>query len=609
MRDERSDTPGSRNSNADPKTTNVFFSEPRRPAGSAARNLQPGTPLLNRFQIKSLIGEGGFAAVYLAHDSLRNEDVALKVVDVGPCDRSIAEMQLEQERRMCNRLAGYNSIIQQHGLHFVPWQDTGLLLLSMEYASGGSFRKWLIENRHNRDKRREEGMDHFFTMCWAASQMHGVRTVHLDLKPDNFLFVDGTLKAADFGTSRCAYNLSSTVTTTSHTGSLVGTPTYMSPEQIRSARSKDLRPTSDIYSLGVILYEILDGDPPFDGTPEEIRGKHLNTPPPPIAGISDTLADVVQRCLAKFPYWRFQRVGDLREALKRARFPTMRWFPIGIKPKRSGPVCDYSMPLGNGVSMDMVWIEGGVYYMGSGRAETEIGLPNVHNGHFGVFGHFRKDGTWCAPSYVCDGEPPYYEAEELPLHRVEVAGFWLGRTPVTEAQFKAVMGFNHENSRGPDYPVDCISRDEIEAFLNRLMEKTENCAFWLPSESEWEYACRAGSKTDWCFGDDPSLLSDYAWYDRNSGGQVHPVGLKRPNAWGLYDMHGNVLEWCQGGFRLYERKSAESIPMGCKDHRVLRGGSCKCSARGTRSSTRYHYPSYILGNHEGFRVMRGIAST
>ncbi len=132
-------------------------------------------------------------------------------------------------------------------------------------------------------------------------------------------------------------------------------------------------------------------------------------------------------------------------------------------------------------------------------------------------------------------------------------GFWMGKYPVTQRQFEMVMGKNpsHFQESGPDAPVDQVSWDEANAFCRRL---TENLAvlgrfseleYRLPTEAEWEYACRAGSRTRFCFGDSESQLGDYAWDAANSGGATHPVGQKKANAWGVHDLHGNVREWCQ----------------------------------------------------------------
>ena len=154
--------------------------------------------------------------------------------------------------------------------------------------------------------------------------------------------------------------------------------------------------------------------------------------------------------------------------------------------------------------------------------------------------------------------------------------FYLGKHLVTQEQWEAVMGNNPSHFKGPKNPVEQVSWDDCQASLTKLNAKVRpGGKFALPTEAQWEYACRAGSTTRYCFGDEESRLGEYAWYGANSGSKTHPVGEKKPNAWGLHDMHGNVWEWCQdwydGG---YYANSPTDDPMGpaTGSLRVYRGG-------------------------------------
>jgi formylglycine-generating enzyme required for sulfatase activity len=138
-------------------------------------------------------------------------------------------------------------------------------------------------------------------------------------------------------------------------------------------------------------------------------------------------------------------------------------------------------------------------------------------------------------------------AWESPVHEVKITKpFWIGKYEVTQEQWQAIMGSNPSHFKGPRNPVENVSWDNCHAFLKKLNEKFGNSGvkFSLPTEAQWEYACRAGSTTRYSFGEDESSLQDYAWIPDNSEQATHPVGQKRPNAWGLYDMYGNVLELC-----------------------------------------------------------------
>jgi formylglycine-generating enzyme required for sulfatase activity len=163
--------------------------------------------------------------------------------------------------------------------------------------------------------------------------------------------------------------------------------------------------------------------------------------------------------------------------------------------------------------------------------------------------------------------------EERPVHEVTLSkGFYLQATEVTQAQWEAVMGTNPSHFKGPDRPVDSASWDDAQEFLGKLNAMEKDTRYRLPTEAEWEYACRASGQEP----DEAPNLDEVAWWEKNSGSETHPVAQKKPNAWGLYDMRGNVWEWVQDWYDEYgyppKRQADPQGPLSGR-FRVLRGGS------------------------------------
>ena len=210
--------------------------------------------------------------------------------------------------------------------------------------------------------------------------------------------------------------------------------------------------------------------------------------------------------------------------------------------------------LPGGETMEMVWIEPGTFTMGSPDSEERGG-------------------------------------DEKPQHEVKISrGFYLGKYEITQAQWKAVMGTTpwstgrdsvvsgqyvcgrHHVQSGSNKPAAHISWDDVQDLVRRLNRTAGDSLYRLPTEAEWEYACRAGTATRWSFGDDVSRLGEYAWYGDNVAGEyARPVGTKLPNPWGLHDMHGNVEEWVQDLYGFYPGENRVD-PTGPTPTRAYRGG-------------------------------------
>jgi len=260
-----------------------------------------------------------------------------------------------------------------------------------------------------------------------------------------------------------------------------------------------------------------------------------------------------------------KEVQEGRSPLKAAAAPAAEQLESAV-PTAAMPA-ELTLDVGGGVTMKMVLIPAGKFMMGS---------PDSAQGRIDF---------------------------EVPQHEVILSKpFYMGVTEVTQAQYQAVMGKNPSEFKGATNPVETVSWNDATEFCKKLSEKTRQ-AVRLPTEAEWEYACRAGTQTAFSFGDDLSALGDYAWWDGNSDKTTHPVGQKKPNSWGLYDMHGNVWEGCADWYGEYPKGPATD-PSGpaTGDRRVLRGGAwdlnvtgglrCACRGNGAPSSR---------GNYVGFR--------
>ncbi|MCD6328514.1 formylglycine-generating enzyme family protein [bacterium] len=218
--------------------------------------------------------------------------------------------------------------------------------------------------------------------------------------------------------------------------------------------------------------------------------------------------------------------------------------------------------------------------------------------------------VWIPPGEFWMGSPKSEKKRfnnEGPLHTVRIAkGFWLGKFEVTQAEYERVMGKNPSHFKGSSHPVESLSWNDAVEFCGKLSGQS-GAIYRLPTEAEWEYACRAGTTTRFNTGDSDSELGRAGWYAGNSRRKTHDVGQKAPNAWGLFDMHGNVWEWCSDWYgEDYYGSSPGVDPTGpgSGSRRVIRGGSWYNLARYCRSAARYRYdPRYRYFNI-GLRVAR-----
>ena len=185
-------------------------------------------------------------------------------------------------------------------------------------------------------------------------------------------------------------------------------------------------------------------------------------------------------------------------------------------------------------------------------------------------------------------------------------GFWIAETPVTQALWEIFMDDNPSRFKGAEHPVDSVSWDDAQRFISTLNGMKPELQLCLPTEAQWEYACRAGTSTPFYFGD--NITTDQVNYDGNYRGQTVEVKALPPNDWGLYQMHGNVWEWCQDGYEMQYPTEPVTDPQGAVEgaDRVLRGGSWVNDGKVCRSAVRHHFDPADNGHNVGFRLALGL---
>ncbi len=520
-------------------------------------NDKVGPYILIRF-----LGRGGFGEVWLGEKRTRyaTTQFALKFIDASKADFDA----ISKEAAMWVKASGHPNV-----LPIIEADEyDGHIVIVSELALDGSLSDWL--NRHGG---KADSIDAAVRMTdgilAGLEHLHSKPITHRDLKPDNILLQGDTPRLADFGLARVL----KTVHTTQNTA---GTPLYMSPEAWRNIRNEH----TDLWAAAVIFYQLLSGSVPFDGDDmPSLMFAILSEEAKPLPGAIDKpLRDFVATALKKNPDERYPTAKAMRGELQKAYQQTLRIInqPIIVAPE---PVI--VIP------------------------ETKIIADELEDRR-------RRDGFVLIPAGEFMMGSENGRSDEKPVHKVTISrSFEMGKYQVTQAQWEAVMGDkwwaknNPSHFKGAKLPVESVSWDDAQEFIEKLNAKNDGYIYRLPTEAEWEYACRAGSTGDYA-GD----LDGMAWYDSNSANKTHPVGEKKPNAWGLHDMHGNVWEWCMDWYSSdYYSQSPSTDPSGPSTGsvRLVRGGSWSGDARDCRSANRDGCAPTIRGDNLGFRLVRTYA--
>ena len=547
-------------------------------------DIPAGTVLDNCYEIKKKLGAGGYAVVYKAYDKDLDEVRALKVFP-NLADNDLYEIEkLRAECKLIDKIKA-TSVVQFYGISI----KSNPKYIVLEYVPGGTLEEKLAKALGFRFSEKE-AVEIATKIASAMRDVHSEGIIHKDLKPSNIMITDkGDIKVMDFGISIALRSTKSRTEATSR----AGTYQYMSPEHIKGT---EVGYEADVWSFGVMLYQMLSGrfcfaGETWDQVDTSIR-RHLDVDRDrdtnqlvqygrveQVVDVSDRINDLIDHCL-KYDYReRLRNFGEVIDFLESkvervivAERPheVLTPAPRIITPKPVLPLA------GPSPGMTFVRIPAGSFEMGS------------DSGFFGI-----------------GGESGRYVNEKQ--HRVTLSGFEMQTTEVTQGMWVAIMGSNPSDFQGDNLPVENVSWDDCQEFIVKLNHRDRGTNYRLPTDSEWEYACRAGTTTRFNLGGSDSDLDCAGWYNGNSDSKTHPVGQKQANSWGLYDMHGNVWEWCEDWYDAYPSGSVTN-PHGPSSgsNRVNRGGGWRSYAQNCRSANRgSNDPSYRYYGL-GFRLVRSL---
>ena len=610
-----------------------------------------------KYKIVKILGQGGFGITYLAIQTGLNRQVAIKEFFMKECcernaDTHHVTMGTEGNRDTVKRfqdkfLKEARHIAKLNHPHIVRiidvFDENNTSYYVMEYAPNGSLA----------DKVKAQGAlsepvatRYILQVADALDFIHQKNMNHLDVKPGNIVLneADDTI-LIDFGLSKQYDTTTGDQTSTTPLGISEG---FAPMEQYKKGGVGTFTPETDIYALGATFFFLLTGTPPpsasdvnEDGVPiDKLRAK----------GVSENAISIICQSMEGRKKDRMKQVRTFIKGLKEKAYANPQ--SSGDSTNTNGAHTDtsndsnafdetivvnediqinerqrnkrkktlwkvlvvaalliliftllYAFIFGNNThnnhttdyeDTDSVVSDSVVSdeYMGSVSAANEVfKVKDIE------FRMIKVEGGTFTMGATSEMENPY--DDEKPTHQVTLSSYYIGETEVTQALWKAVMGSNPSRFEGDDLPVEKVSWNDCQTFISKLNALTGK-RFRLPTEAEWEFAARGGNQSRHTPFSGSSRIDDVAWYDGNSGSKTHPVKTKQPNELGIYDMTGNVWEWCQDWFGSYS-SYAQTNPTGAGSgsYRVGRGGSWRNFPRHCRSSFRYFnspgYSGYDLG--------------
>lgn len=595
---------------------------------------------LGSYVLLERLGEGGMGEVFKARHQKLGRVVAIKLIRKERLANAAAVERFHREIRNAAQLSHPNVV------HAFDADQVGTThLFVMECVDGVDLNKLVkekgplpVEQACVCIRQAALGLQHAFEKGM----------VHRDIKPHNLLLTStGAIKILDMGLARMQAD--EDASTLTQEGSVMGTLDYVSPEQAISAHTVDIR--SDLYSLGCTFHFLLTGQVPFPGgAAMEKLSKHAFHEPTPVdqlrKDVPAGVAAVVRKLMAKKPDERFQTPAELAVALANgARVPAAasQTMPSRITRRLASAAALAKAPVGadETIAAGATPLEGNpagrrrrLLLLG-GLGCTLAGLLIAFLGIVLLSGNDRSKAQMTGASstepekeivnsiqmklvLIPAGEftmgSPQSEAgretNEGPQHRVKFSKpIYMGAYEVTQDEYVKVMEKNPSGFKEDlRHPVENVAWSDAVAFCTKLTERPEEKkagrSYRLPTDAEWEYACRAGTKTAFHYGD--SLSVDQANFGGGKrGDRTSRVGSYPKNAWGLYDMHGNVWEWCLDDARTFTATAVED-PRGPEvlgGPRVLRGGGWNWPGLHCRGARRFPYSPSYRGANTGFRVV------
>jgi formylglycine-generating enzyme required for sulfatase activity len=594
-----------------PNCSNPFNPDSNRFCTSCGQN-NFGNLLGNRYRVLQLLGEGGFGRTYTAEDTGRFDDICV-IKQFFPQVQGTAALTkatelFKQEAKRLYELGENHSQIPRLLAYF---EQGASLYLVQEFIRGQTLLKELQQQAFSEAQIRELLAD----LLPVLQFIHHRHVIHRDIKPENIMRrqSDRKLILIDFGGAKQV-----TQTSLARQATGIYTVGYAPSEQMAGFAT----PLSDLYALGATCARLLTQSLAVEDTSgnlhdrvyDAFNGQWLWREILQEKGvtISDDLGQIIDKLLKHLPKERYQSAAEVLEDLNSPK-PKIPTTIISIPQPQLPKVQANTISLQT-FEFDVVTVDATGKQINYKRHSANFFIEDLGNGVFLEMVSI-PGGTFIMGSPDNKGK-----ANERPQHQVTVREFLMGKYQITQAQYEAIMGNNpaYFRTNGANRPVENVSWKNALEFCQKLSQKTKR-NYRLPSEAEWEYACRAGTTTPFYFGE--TITVDLANYNGNYTyasapkgqyrGQTTPVGNFPPNAFGLYDMHGNVWEWCED----YYHNNYQYAPIdgsawlqtglfsNLLSDRLVRGGSWGFLPEGCRSANRKADGVDLRFNSIGFRVV------